>query len=152
MNDNEAQAPAARRWAVWLAAAVLAFGLWIGLTALSLLDGTAAAQVAAHVAFTLSCASSCFAFFALFLRFAARRTSLFDRAAENAYGMYLVHYVFVVWLQYALLGAALPAIAKGLFVFAGVLALSWTATSALRRAPIAWRVIGTEPEILRRVG
>lgn len=142
----------ARRWPVWLVAAVVGFGLWIGLTAYWLQEGGLAAEVAAHLAFTLSCASSCFAVLALFLRFAARRTPLFDTAAENAYGMYLVHYVFVVWLQYALLGAALPALAKGLFVFAGVLALSWTAISALRRAPIAWRLIGTEPGVVSRVG
>lgn len=33
--------------------------------------------------------------------------------------MYLFHYVFVVWLQYALLGAALLAIAKAMIVFGG---------------------------------
>jgi peptidoglycan/LPS O-acetylase OafA/YrhL len=142
----------AQRWAAWLASACLAFVLWMGLTALSLqptaIDAT---RIAAHLAFALSCASSCFAFFALFLRFAARRSALLDTAAENAYGLYLVHYLFVVWLQYALLGAAMPALAKGLIVFAGVVALSWATTSALRRAPIAWRLIGTERE-LRRVG
>ncbi len=112
------------------------------------MGATIATRIAAHLAFALSCASSCFAFFAVFLRFAARRTPFLDKAAENAYGLYLVHYVFVVWLQYALLGAALPAVAKGLFVFAGVVALSWAATSALRRAPVAWRLIGTEPRAI----
>jgi surface polysaccharide O-acyltransferase-like enzyme len=142
----------AQRWAAWLASAMVAFVLWMGLTALSLLpDAIDATRVAAHLAFALSCASSCFAFFALFLRFAARRTPLTDTAAENAYGLYLVHYVFVVWLQYALLDAAMPALAKGLVVFAGVVALSWLTTSALRRTPLAWRLIGTE-QVLRRVG
>lgn len=142
----------AQRWAAWLASACLAFVLWMGLTALSL-QPTAiiATRIAAHLAFALSCASSCFAFFALFLRFAVRRSALLDTAAENAYGLYLVHYVFVVWLQYALLGTAMPALAKGLIVFAGVFALSWATISALRRAPIAWRLIGTE-RVLRRVG
>jgi surface polysaccharide O-acyltransferase-like enzyme len=135
----------AQRWAAWLTTACLAFVLWMGLTALSLQpDAIAATRIASHLAFALSCASSCFALFALFLRFAARRTPLFDTAAENAYGLYLVHYVFVVWLQYALLDAAIPAPAKGPIVFAGVLALSWATTSALRRAPLAWRLIGTE--------
>ncbi len=135
----------AQRWAAWLATALLAFALWMGLTALALEErATVVTRIAAHLAFALSCASSCFAVFALFLRFAARATPLLDKAAENAYGLYLVHYVFVVWLQYALLEAALPALAKGLVVFAGVLALSWASTSALRRAPLAWRLIGTE--------
>jgi len=141
----------AQRWAAWLTSAALAFVLWMGLTALALQPGAiAATRIAAYLAFALSCASSCFAFFALFLRFAARRTPLFDTAGENAYGLYLVHYVFVVWLQYALLDAALPALAKGCIVFAGVLALSWATTSALRRAPLAWRLIGTEPRALAK--
>ena len=33
--------------------------------------------------------------------------------SENAYGIYFIHYLFVIWLQYLLLGAALPAVAKG---------------------------------------
>jgi len=49
-----------------------------------------------------------------------------------------VHYVFVVWLQYALLGATLPAAAKGVLVFAGALLLSWSvAIGAGRFASLA---------------
>jgi hypothetical protein len=44
----------------------------------------------------------------------------------------------VVWLQYALLGAAMPAIAKGVLVFAGTLLLSWgVAAGAGRLALLA---------------
>jgi hypothetical protein len=38
------------------------------------------------------------------LRFATRHSRSLDSLSESAYGMYLVHYVFVVWLQYLLLG------------------------------------------------
>ena len=62
---------------------------------------------------------------------------------DNAYGMYLVHYVFVTWLQYLLLGIAIFALAKGLMVFAATLVLSWAATVAIRRVPAAARLIGT---------
>jgi len=142
----------AQRWATWLASALAAYVLWMGLTALSLQPGAVAAtRIAAHLAFALSCATSCFAFFALFLRFAAQRTRLLDKAAENSYGMFLVHYVFVVWLQYALLDTLLPAILKGVLVFAGVVMLSWAATAAMQRTAIGWRLIGTEAT-LRRVG
>jgi hypothetical protein len=135
----------AQRWAAWLTSALAAYVLWMGLTGLSLLPGAVAAtRIAAHLAFALSCACSCFAMFALFLRFAPAHTPFFDKAADNAYGMFLVHYVFVVWLQYALLDTLLPAVVKGALVFAGVVMLSWAATSAMQRAPLAWRVIGTE--------
>jgi hypothetical protein len=57
--------------------------------------------------------SSCFAMLALVLRFAGKRVPVLDTLERDAYGIYLVHYVFVVWLQYALLGAGLLAPGKG---------------------------------------
>jgi hypothetical protein len=47
--------------------------------------------------------------------------------------MYLIHYAFVSWLQYTLLRAALPAVAKGSIVFLGTVLLSWGTTG--RPAP-----------------
>jgi surface polysaccharide O-acyltransferase-like enzyme len=58
-----------------------------------------------------------------------------DSLSQNAYGIYLVHYVFVVWLQYALLDASLDAFGKVAIVFVAALALSWATSggwSALR--------------------
>jgi surface polysaccharide O-acyltransferase-like enzyme len=65
---------------------------------------------------------------AVFLRFAAKRWPVFDTISEHAFGIYFYHYVFVLWLQFALLGFAIPAIAKGLAVLAGALTLSWMAS------------------------
>ena len=50
--------------------------------------------------------------------------------------MYLIHYVFVVWLQYALLNAPLFAFAKVAIVFNVTLALSWATSAALRHLPL----------------
>ena len=44
--------------------------------------------------------------------------------SANAYGMYLVHYVFAIWLQYALLVTGLLAIGKAAIVFGGTLLVS----------------------------
>ena len=41
---------------------------------------------------------------ALFLRFGQDRAWWSDSLSEHAYGIYVLHYVFVVWLQYMLLG------------------------------------------------
>jgi surface polysaccharide O-acyltransferase-like enzyme len=87
------------------------------------------------IGFTVSCAASSFAFLALFVRFAKTHNRVWDSLRDNAYGMYLIHYAFVRWLQYALLKTALPAVAKGSAVFLGTVALSWGATAALRRIP-----------------
>ena len=93
------------------------------------------------VAFTVACATLVLGFTALFLRFATRRVGIFDSLTANAYGIYIVHYAFVMWLQYALLGVELSAIAKGTVVFAGALALSWGTVALLRRVPGVARVI-----------
>jgi hypothetical protein len=59
--------------------------------------------------------------------------------------MYLLHYIFVVWLQYALLELPLLAIAKATIVLGGTLVLAWAATAALRLVPFGPRLIGEEP-------
>jgi len=56
----------------------------------------------------------------------------------------LIHYVFVVWLQYALLSAPLFVLAKAAIVFGGTLILSWGASTALRRVPIGTTLLGAE--------
>jgi hypothetical protein len=78
---------------------------------------------------------------ATFLQFARRRRAALEWARDNAYGVYLVHYVPVVWLQYWLLGAAIPVVAKGATVFIVSAALSWVAVALLRRIPAVRAVI-----------
>jgi Acyltransferase family len=137
----------ARRWAVWLGAACAGFLLWILPTAATMEDwgkNLPGMQLAADFGFVISCATACFFFAAVFLRFATRRSRIFDSLSENAYGMYLVHYVFVIWLQYLLLGAALFAIAKASIVFVLTLLLSWAATATMCRIPLGARLVGTE--------
>lgn len=133
----------ARRWPLWVLAAVVLFGV---ATAVTIIAFTAHAKsqgwaIAMDAGFVLSCAASCFAFLALFSRFARSRSRLFDSLAENSYAIYLVHYAFVSWLQYALLPASLPPAAKGAVVFVGALAMSWSAAIAIRRIPGMARVV-----------
>ena len=143
--------PLARRWAHWTVAGVLLFFTWGGVTALALADPWAdartaplALRVAAGISFVLACFASCFMVLALALRFGRMRAQLLDSLKANAFGMYLVHYPFVVWLQFALLGLAVSAVLKGAIVFAGTLALSWGATAALRRVPAIANIIGAD--------
>ena len=44
---------------------------------------------------------------------------------RQAYGIFLTHYVFVIWLQYAVYDYSWPAFAKFAVVFTGTLGLSW---------------------------
>ena len=128
----------ARHWAGWLAASVAGFVLWALPTSL-MVDGREApliVQTAAALGFVLACASGCFVLLALCLRFAPERTRILDSLSVNAYSMYLLHYVFIVWLQYALLPVALFAAGKAAIVFGGTLALSWAAAVAFGN--VAW--------------
>jgi glucans biosynthesis protein C len=128
----------ARRWAMWLVVACVSFLLWTAPTALLFQLRDAAPlglQISADLGFALSCASSSFFVIAVFLHSATNRSRVFDSLSRNAYGIYLVHYVFVVWLQYALLNAPVPAFLKAAIVFGLALGLSWAASAALRRLP-----------------
>ena len=78
------------------------------------------------------------------LRFGAFPSRILGSASENAFGIYVLHYPFVVWLQYALLGTALFAVAKGAAVFAGTLLFSWTLSIAFRATPVLSALIGGE--------
>lgn len=128
--------PLARHWIRWLAVAMAGFFGWAGLTSLTMPDWFAApfaAQLAATIAFPPACAAGALALLAICLRFAGARIGALESLSANAYGIYLTHYVFVVWLQYALLGSDLPAIAKAAIVFSGALLMSWASCVAFKR-------------------
>jgi hypothetical protein len=122
---------------------VACFLLWIIPTAL-VVQGFAVPglKTFADLALVVSTAASSFGLTAIFMRFGARPMAAFDGLSANAYGIYLTHYLFVVWLQYILLGLALFAIAKAGIVFGGALLLSWAATVAICRHPLGSRLIG----------
>jgi len=128
--------PLARRWALWLAVAVVTFLLWAGVTSLTLPDWYAApfvARLAASIAFAIACPVGVLLFLAISLRFGARHNFFLDGVAANAYGIYLAHYLFVVWLPFLLLRQSLPVATKAGIVFGGALALSWASSIAWAR-------------------
>jgi len=133
----------ARRWPAWTLGALAAFCpvviaiILVTTSRISLRTW----ETLGGFAFVLSCAVSGFAFLSIFLRFARTRGRVFDSLTRNIYGIYLIHIVFVTWLQYGLLRAQIPPIAKGSIVFLSTLALSWGVVAALRRLPTVARVI-----------
>jgi len=140
-----ADGPLARHSARWLAAALASFVLWLLVMSQIVVNPDGAPlwlQIAVALSFVLACFASCFFTLGASLRFAQFRTRLCDSLKDNAYGMYLIHYLFIVWLQFAMLATNLPAILKAALVFAGTLGLSWAATAALRRIPALAPMIG----------
>jgi glucan biosynthesis protein C len=127
-----------RRWAAAGAAAVVSFVLWLGTVGLAMAaDGPPplAVQILQAFSFVMCCAAGVMFMLALFLRFANRRLAALDPLQDKTYGIYLVHYVFSIWLQYALLGLAMFAVAKAMIVLTGTLLMSWTSVAVLRRNP-----------------
>jgi Acyltransferase family len=143
----------ARRWRIWLAATIVTYSCIIALVYIKhgvLPDVNHQPlwwQIAYALAFVSYSAAQTFNVLALFLRFDNEGASIFDPLRDSAYGIYLIHYVPVLWLQYALYGLSfapvlqLTAIIKAVIVFILTLALSWAATAALRKLPGATHVL-----------
>jgi peptidoglycan/LPS O-acetylase OafA/YrhL len=133
----------ARRWLPWTIAALVVFVLnsAIAVAAVTAHAHLRAWALAHDAGFVLSCAAISLAFLALFLRFVKSRSTIFESLSANSYAIFLVHYMFVSWLQYALLPASLPSYAKFAIVFIGALGLSWSTAAAIRRIPAVARIV-----------
>lgn len=81
------------------------------------------------------------AILAYFLRFKRSGFSVLDPMQPDAYGIFLVHYPIVLWLQYWLFDFDLPATVKALVSFVLTVIFSWAVTRALRQIPGATKVL-----------
>ncbi len=133
----------ARHWGGWTLAMLVIYAASVAIT-MAMWRGAlspGAANIISGFVFVLTCAAISFAFLALFVRFITRGNTIFDSLSDNEYGIYLIHYMFVSWLQMALLAVALGPITKAIAVFSGVLLLSWGTSAALRRVPAIGRLV-----------
>ena len=86
-------------------------------------------------------AAQTFNILALFLRFDNEGSSVLDPLRESAYGIYLIHYVPVLWLQYLMFGMTfgpvdqLTAIIKAVIVLVLTLSSVGQRRAALRGFP-----------------
>ncbi len=94
--------------------------------------GLAFAAYSAAMAFTVS---------AFFLRFAVSGWRLLDALQPSAYGVFLLHYIFIIWLQYVVYDYPFPAGVKFAIVLSGTLSMSWGITVMLRKIPAVARMI-----------
>ena len=75
------------------------------------------------------------------LRLSRASMWLLDAMQPSAYGIFLFHYMFIIWLQYFVYDPAWPAVVKSAIVFAGTLGGSWLLTVLLRKIPLVARTI-----------
>lgn len=127
-----------RRWWGWVAAGLLSFMVFIIMvTVVTAGERT----ITGEAAFVFSCGTIVIGLTGLFLRVTKRGIGIFDSLSKNAYGIYIVHYVFVTWLQYVLLGSSLVPGVKGTVVFLVTLVLSWGTVAVVRRISVVAKVI-----------
>lgn len=130
----------ARRWPLWTLGSLLAFVFAIAmfLVIISIQGGAGVVlSTLGNFSFVLSCAASSLAFVAVFVRFAKKSNRVADSLSANAFGIYLVHYACVSWLQLALLRAPLSGAVKGTIVIVSAIFISWALTAIVRR--MGWR-------------
>jgi surface polysaccharide O-acyltransferase-like enzyme len=139
--------PLARRWKLWLA---FAFASYVAMLLLVYAHHNWLADfnspplwwhTAYGLAFAAFSAAMTFTVPAVFLRFARSSLWLLDAMRPSAYGIYLLHFMFLIWLQYIAYDPPLPAFIKFSIVFAGTLSMSWTLTVLLRKIPLIARTI-----------
>ena len=93
------------------------------------------------ICLVLLSATASFAILGGFIRLSAAAMPLLDAMQPAAYGIYLIHYVPVLWMQYWLWGTDHSAFTKAGLSLAFGLGASWLTTAALRRLPGATRVL-----------
>jgi surface polysaccharide O-acyltransferase-like enzyme len=136
----------AKRWPVWLGFAAVFYAAililvyahhnWVNFNSPPL-----SWKTAYGLAFSMYSAAMAFTVLAIYLRSAQFSLSLLDAMRPSAYGIYLVHYIFIIWLQYAVYDYSWPAFTKFAIVFTGTLAGSWALVLALRKIPVVARMI-----------
>jgi hypothetical protein len=137
----------AARWKIWLASAALFYGAILLLVyahhnwVTDFKSPPLSWRVGYGLAFALFSAAMTTAEISIFVRHAKARLTFLDAMRPSAYGIFLVHYIFIIYLQYAIYDPPLPAFVKFTIVFVGALSLSWGTTLLLRKIPFVARMI-----------
>ncbi len=137
----------ATRWPIWLAVALMFYGAILFLVYVHhnwIADFSSPPlswRLAYAFAFALFSGAMAFVEPGFFQRTAKLPMRLLDAMRPSAYGIFLTHYIFIIWLQYVIYDPPLPALVKFAFVFIGSLSLSWSTALLLRQIPFVARMI-----------
>lgn len=120
-----------KSWLFWTALSLLGFGLVELMTykGFSAMAGFGVKPLFTNIIFEMvfiaSCIFTTLAFLNVFKVFFNQTNRFWKSLSANAYGIFLIHYVFVSWLQFGLLDATIPVFIKALFVFLIASVASW---------------------------
>lgn len=90
---------------------------------------------------TLSCTLSSIALISLFRKLFSHANRFWQSLSENAYGIYLIHYIFVIWCQFLLLEAGLPVVIKFSISFVVSMGASWSLIYLIRKIKMVARIL-----------
>jgi len=135
------------RWKIWLAVALVFYGAILFLVYahhnwVANFDSPPLSWRAGYAfAFAVFSGAMAFAEPGFFLHYAKTPLRLMDAMRPSAYGIFLMHYIFIIWLQYAVYDPPLSPFLKFAIVFTGTLAGSWVTVILLRKIPVIGRMI-----------
>lgn len=134
-----------RRWKIWCILSLIVYGTLTvsgtnDILKNMVIKGTLpefTAWMIYYTVYIISCSLSCLAFLTTFRAKINTPKPWLDSLAANAYLIYLIHYMFVVWTQLLLMDIDTPAFGKFLIVFLNSLVTSWMISVFLRRLRFA---------------
>lgn len=128
-----------KNWLLWVAASLLVYaGLtMIGSPLLRMVESGKielfTAQLLYGTVYSLSIVCSCLAFLTVFKKWVSAEKPWWQSLSANAYAIYLLHYIFVLWYQFLLLEVDCPAFVKFSIVFISSLLTSWLVSHLFRK-------------------
>ncbi len=136
-----------KSWQFWLILCLF-FYLLVELFTYNVWDIVRAGRLGVNLAwvmfdllFVASCIFSSFLFLSIFKQNIHKQYNLWTNLSANAFGIYLIHYIFITWLQFALLNVLLPVFIKFLIVFSVTLLVSWIIINFVRKFKIINQII-----------
>ncbi|SDL69611.1 acyltransferase family protein [Pedobacter antarcticus] len=133
-----------KKWFLWVAGCILTYLLLKSIEApLTLIyKQQKLSEVQAFLIYRsiwiLSCVFSSLAFLVLFRKVFNSISPWWQKLSDNAYGIYLIHYIFVVWCQFVLTYIDLPVIVKFTITFVISVGASWAVSFFLGKIE-GWR-------------
>ncbi len=129
----------AKSWWLWVLLAVIVF---MGLTVIPTYLGqmvssqtltTFGSSMIYYTFYAASCTLSCIAFISTFRSKIKTERAWWNSLSENAYLIYLTHFVFITWTQFFLIKFDIPAFFKFSITFIIAIGLSWWTSTLLRK-------------------
>ncbi len=132
-----------RHWQVWLFIGIFSFAINVGIliAGMHLLPTPTSRALVMSIFFAASCAGLSLGCLGIFRKYVHKTHPLMESLNSNAFGIYIIHYTWITWLQYLLLEASWPAALKFTFCFIIGLFFSWGSSHFLRKIPAVRRIL-----------